>query len=68
MIDSSSFIANKSNIHPSVTIGPFCYIGENVKIGKNCKLISHVYLTGNTEIGDSNIFYPFCCKVFSKFF
>jgi len=60
MIDRSSSIANKLNIHPSVKIGPFCYIGENVKIGKNCKLVSHVSLNGNTEIGENNIFHPFC--------
>ena len=60
MKDESSFISSKAIIHPSVNIGPFCYIGDNVKIGKDCNLISHVYLNGHTTIGEKNIFYPFC--------
>ena len=49
----------KAKIHPSVKIGPFCYIGDNVIIGKNCELKSHVSIVGNTSIGKNNIFYPF---------
>ena len=52
-------ISKNAIIHPSVKIGPFCYIGDNVKIDKNCELKSHVSITGNTNIGKDNIFYPF---------
>ncbi|MDC1060407.1 acyl-ACP--UDP-N-acetylglucosamine O-acyltransferase [Alphaproteobacteria bacterium] len=55
----NSYISNNAIIHPSVKIGPFCYIGENVKIDKNCQLKSHVSILGNTNIGKDNIFYPF---------
>ena len=55
----SNFISDKAKIHSSVKIGPYCVIGENVEIGKNCTLHSHVVITGNTKIGDNNIFYPF---------
>ena len=34
-------------------------IGDNVEIGENCVLHSHVSLSGNTKIGKNNIFYPF---------
>ena len=57
---NSSFISKKAIIDQSAKIGPFCYIGDNVKIDKNCNLISHVYLNGNTIIGKNNVFYPFC--------
>ena len=60
MFSENSFISDKANIHKSVKIGPFCYIGENVNIGKNCELKSHVSIVGNTKIGEGNIFYPFC--------
>ena len=56
---NSNFISDKAKIHSSVKIGPYCVIGENVEIGKNCTLHSHVVITGNTKIGDNNIFYPF---------
>ena len=55
----NSYVSNTSIVHPSVKIGPFCYIGDNVKIDENCKLISHVSIVGNTNIGKDNIFYPF---------
>ena len=54
-----SYISKKANIHSSVKIGPYCVIGDNVEIGENCVLHSHVSLSGNTKIGNSNIFYPF---------
>ena len=59
MKDSTSYISSKSNIHSSVKIGPFCYIGDNVKIDEGCELKSHVSILGNTNIGKNNIFYPF---------
>ena len=60
MIHETSVISKKAIIDPSSFIGPFCTIGDNVKIGKNNKLISHVSITGNTNIGNENVFYPFC--------
>ena len=60
MIHETSVISKKAFIDPSSFIGPFCTIGDNVKIGKNNKLISHVSITGNTNIGNENVFYPFC--------
>jgi len=56
---NNSYVSNKAIIHPSVKIGPFCYIGDNVRIDKNCELKSHVSILGNTSIGKDNIFYPF---------
>jgi len=59
MKEGNLYISKNAVIHPSVKIGPFCYIGDNVKIGKNCELKSHVSITGNTNIGKDNVFYPF---------
>jgi UDP-N-acetylglucosamine acyltransferase len=59
MLINSSYISSKSKIHSSVKIGPFCYIGDNVEIKKNCELHSHVSINGNTKIGEKNIFFPF---------
>jgi UDP-N-acetylglucosamine acyltransferase len=59
MSKNYSYISNKAKIHPSVKIGPFCYIGDNVVIEKNCELKSHVSILGDTKVGENNIFYPF---------
>ncbi len=59
MIKNNSYISNNAIVHSSVKIGPFCYVGDNVTIEKNCELKSHVSIVGNTIIGKENIFYPF---------
>lgn len=60
MKENNSYISLSAKIHPSVKIGPFCYVGDNVTIDENCELKSHVCIVGNTTIGKNNIFYPFC--------
>ena len=52
-------IGIKSSIGNGVIIEPGCIIGDNVKLGKDNRLISNVHITGNTTIGDKNVFYPF---------
>ena len=59
MIHPSSIVSNRANIDPSNEIGPFCVIGEDVNLGKNNKLISHVSIIGNTKIENNNTFFPF---------
>jgi len=59
MLENMSYVADNAKIHHSVKIGPFCYIGNNVEIGENSELKSHVSIIGNTKIGKNNIFYPF---------
>ena len=59
MIHPSSIVSNRAKIDPSNEIGPFCVIGENVNLGKNNKLISHVSIIGNTKIENNNTFFPF---------
>ncbi len=61
------------NIHPTaivhdgaqlagdVTVGPYCIIGPNVKIGDGTTLISHVVIDGHTTIGRRCEIYPFAC-------
>ena len=59
MIHSTAVISKNAKVDNSNEIGPFCVIGDNVNLGKNNKLISHVSITGNTKIENNNIFFPF---------
>ena len=59
MFHSTSIISSRSQISKNVEIGPYCIVDDNVSIGEGCKLISHVHITGNTEIGKNNKFFPF---------
>ncbi len=58
-IHSSSIISSSAEIGSDVWIGPFCTVGDNVKIKNSTKLISHVCIDGYTTIGKNCIFYPF---------
>ncbi|WP_136443598.1 acyl-ACP--UDP-N-acetylglucosamine O-acyltransferase [Pacificoceanicola onchidii] len=40
-------------------IGPFCHVGPEVVLGQNVVLKSHVVVTGQTEIGDDTVVFPF---------
>lgn len=53
---NTSIIKTK-HIDEGTTIGDFCIIGENVKIGKNCKIQDGVILNGYTTIGDNSSIY-----------
>ncbi len=59
MIHPTSIVSENAQVHESTNVGPFCTIGDGVKIGKDNNLISHVSVTGQTTIENKNIFYPF---------
>lgn len=59
MIHPTALVNPEASIDPSVEIGPWCFVGPHVKLGKGCKLMSHVVVDGWTELGESNIIFPF---------
>jgi UDP-N-acetylglucosamine acyltransferase len=46
-------------IGPGCRIGPFSVIGPRVRLGANVEIKSHVVITGETEIGDGTVIFPF---------
>ncbi len=58
-IHPTAIIEKTAQIGSNVEIGAYTIIGANVKIGNNCIIKSHVVIEGDTEIGDSNVIYPF---------
>ena len=64
-------IADSADIHPSAhiepgavigpdcRIGPFCVIGGKVVLGRGVEIKSHVVISGQTEIGDETVIFPF---------
>lgn len=59
-IHPTAIIEDGAILGENVTVGPYCMIGKNVKIGDNSYLKSHVVVEGHTEIGKNNTFYQFC--------
>ncbi len=59
MIHSTAVISDKATIGNNVEIGPFCVVDDDVVLGDNCRLTSHVVIRGPSRIGKNNTFYQF---------
>ena len=57
-IHPSAVIDSKAEIDSDVDIGPYVVIEGSVKIKRGTRVMSHAYLTGWTEIGESNEIHP----------
>ncbi|AQS41458.1 MAG: Acyl-[acyl-carrier-protein]--UDP-N-acetylglucosamine O-acyltransferase [Candidatus Tokpelaia hoelldobleri] len=57
-IHPTAFVEDGAKLGKGTVIGPFCHIGAEAVIGKNCELMSHVVVTGATTIGDNAKIYP----------
>ncbi|MEO1040348.1 MAG: acyl-ACP--UDP-N-acetylglucosamine O-acyltransferase [Pseudomonadota bacterium] len=58
-IHPTAIVDAGAEIADDVTIGPYCVIGPYVKIAAGCQLLSHVTVTGRTELGENCIVHPF---------
>lgn len=58
-IHPTAIIAPGTEIDEGVSIGPFCIIGEHVRISAGTKLASNIVIEGNTEIGENCTINPF---------
>lgn len=60
-IHPSSIIEPGAKLGEGVKIGPFCVVGPNVVLGDRVELKSHVVVSGQTEIGEDTVVFPFTC-------
>lgn len=60
MIHPSAIIHPQARLDSSVRVGAFAVIDEGVELGSGCVVGSHAYLTGQTSIGERNVFHAGC--------
>lgn len=53
LIDPSAEIADGAHV------GPYCILGPNVKLGDGVRLVAHVFIERETEIGRNSIVHPY---------
>ena len=58
-IHPSAVIDKSAEFGADVEIGPGCVIGPSVKLGDRTRLIAHVYIERDTDIGADCTIYPF---------
>jgi UDP-N-acetylglucosamine acyltransferase len=57
-IHSSAVIGAEVELAPDVEVGPFCLLEGRIRIGARTRLIGHVTILGDTEIGADNVIHP----------
>ena len=58
-IHASACVEPGAALGEGVEIGPFCHVGARVRLGEGVKLVSHVVVAGETEIGARTRIFPF---------
>lgn len=58
-IHPSAVIEPGAVIGPDCRIGPFCVVGGEVTLARAVELKSHAIVTGETEIGEETVVFPF---------
>jgi len=42
-----------------VSVGPYCILGPNVKLGARTRLVAHVFIERETTLGEDNVVHPY---------
>ncbi len=58
-IHPSAVVEQGARLGEAVEIGPFCHVGRQVRLGDRVKLVSHVVVAGDTEVGSGTRIFPF---------
>jgi UDP-N-acetylglucosamine acyltransferase len=57
-VHPSSVLGDDVQLAVDVEIGPFCFLSGAVRVGARTRLLSHVTIFGDTEIGEANVLHP----------
>jgi UDP-N-acetylglucosamine acyltransferase len=57
-VHPSAVIGDDVDLAPGVEVGPFCMLDGRIRIGSGTRLIGHVTVLGDTEIGEGNVIHP----------
>lgn len=58
-VHATAIVSPKAVLGKGVKIGPYCIVGDGVRLGDNVELVSHVSIDGNTVVGAGTQIYPF---------
>lgn len=58
-VHPTSVVSPRAELGEGAHVGPFCTVGDEVRLGARVRLESHVVADGRTEIGDDTHVFPF---------
>src|SRR5215469_2123549 len=57
-VHPSAVIGSEVELAAGVEIGPFCLLDGRIRLGSGCRLLGHVTILGDSELGRQNILHP----------
>ena len=57
-IHPSAVVAPAVELAPGVEVGPFCLLDGGIRLGARTRLIGHVTILGEVELGEANVLHP----------
>src|SRR5712671_4267113 len=57
-IHPSAVIGHEVELAEGIEIGPFCLLDGRIRLGVGSRLIGHVTILGDTEMGARNVLHP----------
>jgi UDP-N-acetylglucosamine acyltransferase len=57
-VHPSAVLSGDIDLGDDVEVGPFCLLDGRIRVGAATRLIGHVTILGNTEIGAGNVIHP----------
>lgn len=60
-IHPTAIVSSGASVAEDVEIGPYCIVGERVRLAAGVRLQAHVVVDGRTEIGEGTRVFPFAC-------
>ncbi|HWW75376.1 MAG TPA: acyl-ACP--UDP-N-acetylglucosamine O-acyltransferase [Pyrinomonadaceae bacterium] len=58
-VHPTAVVSPRAEVGEGSHVGPFCTVGDEVRLGLRVRLESHVVLDGRTEVGDDTHVFPF---------
>ncbi|HKG11966.1 MAG TPA: acyl-ACP--UDP-N-acetylglucosamine O-acyltransferase [Pyrinomonadaceae bacterium] len=58
-IHPTAVVSGRAEVGEGSHVGPYCTLGDEVRLGARVRLESHVVVDGRTEIGDDTHVFPF---------
>lgn len=58
-IHPTAIVAEGAEFDEDVSIGPYCVIGKDVKLGKGTEVKAHAFIDGRTQLGAGCTVFPF---------
>ncbi len=58
-VHPTAVVSPRAEVGEGSHVGPFCTVGDEVRLGRGVRLESHCVVDGRTEIGEETHLYPF---------